>query len=119
MMWVSWKFVKLFYGKFFHLGVKPAQFSNPNAFRLFQRNALIASFCTYYIPMLVVCFLGLINNSFEANGQLYMTIIENFIYIIVMMIVLVLEYNYIETYMAEDLLLNAEKGKLHKSMGGL
>lgn len=119
MMWVSWKFAKLFYGKFFHLGSKPAQFSNPNAFRLFQRNALIASFVTYYIPMLVVCFLGLISMSLEAHGQLYMTITENFIYIIVMMIIGVLEYNYIESYMAEDLLLTAEKGKLHKSMGGL
>lgn len=119
LMFVSWKSAKLFYGKFFHLKIKPAAFANPNAFRLFQKDALIAQFCAYYVWMLIVCAMDIFGGSMKEQGQMYMTAIECFIYCIVMMSVGVLEYHYIEGYMKEDLLLNAEKGKLHKSMGGL
>jgi len=57
----SWRFIKLFYSHFLGTRIKAAEFTNPWEYERSQKWAMYGIFGFYYLPMFVLCLIGLID----------------------------------------------------------
>lgn len=57
----SWRFIKLFYSHFLGTRIKAAEFTNPWEYERSQKWAMFGMFGFYYLPMFVLCLIGLID----------------------------------------------------------
>jgi hypothetical protein len=107
----------LFYSHFLGTRVKVAEFSNPWEFESLQRRAMYALFAFYYLPLFVLCLVGLLQLNWGT--QLYICLLENLILSIVMPILLFIEQRWIRDYMQADTYFRMNRDTGLKFMGGL
>ena len=86
---ISWRFIKLFYSHFLGTRIKAAEFTNPWEYERSQKWAMYGSFGFYYLPMFVLCLIGLLD--LKWGSQLYIIMIENIIFAVLMPILLFFE----------------------------
>lgn len=113
----SWRFIKLFYSHFLGTRVKVAEFSNPWEFEALQKKAMYALFALYYLPLFVLCLMGLLN--YNWGTQLYITLLENAIFSVVMPVLLFIEQRLIRDYMQRDTYFRIHRDTGAKFMAGL
>jgi len=113
----SWRFIKLFYSHFLGTRVKVAEFSNPWGFEALQKKAMYAAFGFYYLPLFVLCLVGLMQLNWGT--QLYVCLVENLVFSVVMPVLLFIEQRRMRDYMQADTYFRLNRDTGLKFMCGL